>query len=473
MSGPFDSFVLFAEMRTGSNFLETNLNAFDGICCHGEAFNPHFIGYPNADEILGVTQKERDQDPCGLLDAIGNAPGLNGFRYFHDHDPRVFEKIVADKRCAKILLTRDTLDSFVSWKIAQTTGQWKLTDVKRRKEAKAHFDPLEYAEHVGMLRGFQQDVLRRLQVSGQTVFRLTYEDLQSVDVINGLAAFLGVEDRLEKLDTSLKVQNPASLSSKVANPEDMAAALAVHERRDLDAVADFEPRRFATVPSYVACQRAPLLFMPLKGGPTDRILLWLAAVDEGSEDELLGKMSQKDLRQWKRAHPGHRSFTVLRHPVARAHQAFCSHILGTGAQVYAGIRQTLVRRYGLPLSPDGPDADYSLDDHRAAFKAFLAFLRPNLNAQTAIRVDAAWCSQAQAVQGFGTFALPDFILRETELEMGLHMLASAVGCEAPSVPSEVEDAPFSLAQVYDEEIETLAARAYQRDYMTFGFDRWR
>ena len=59
MTRRFDYFILLAEMRTGSNFLESNLNAFDGIACHGEAFNPHFIGYPNKTEILGVTQAMR------------------------------------------------------------------------------------------------------------------------------------------------------------------------------------------------------------------------------------------------------------------------------------------------------------------------------------------------------------------------------------------------------------------------------
>ena len=54
MTTRFNSFVVFAEMRTGSNFLEANLNAFLGIKCHGEAFNPHFIGYPNTTHILGV-----------------------------------------------------------------------------------------------------------------------------------------------------------------------------------------------------------------------------------------------------------------------------------------------------------------------------------------------------------------------------------------------------------------------------------
>ncbi len=57
-------------MRTGSNFLEANLNAFDGFECHGEAFNPHFIGYPNKTEILDVTQAQRDADPARLINRL-------------------------------------------------------------------------------------------------------------------------------------------------------------------------------------------------------------------------------------------------------------------------------------------------------------------------------------------------------------------------------------------------------------------
>lgn len=86
MSGPFDYFVLFAEMRTGSNFLESNLNALGDVACFGEAFNPHFIGYPNRAEILGITREERDAAPEKLIAAIRDVPGtLGGFRYFHDH----------------------------------------------------------------------------------------------------------------------------------------------------------------------------------------------------------------------------------------------------------------------------------------------------------------------------------------------------------------------------------------------------
>lgn len=63
MPSKFDLFVVLAEMRTGSNFLEANLNALDGVSCHGEAFNPFFIGYPNVDNVLGVSQDQREADP--------------------------------------------------------------------------------------------------------------------------------------------------------------------------------------------------------------------------------------------------------------------------------------------------------------------------------------------------------------------------------------------------------------------------
>ena len=219
MTNRFDYFVVLAEMRTGSNFLESNLNAIDGLTCHGEAFNPAFIGYPNKSEILGVTCDIRDDDPLRLIGAIRDEPGaLRGFRYFHNHDPRAFEILVDDPRCAKIILTRNPLDSYVSLKIAQATGQWKLTDVKRRKDGKAEFDAEEFQTHVEGLQAFQVSLLNRLQCSGQAPFYLAYEDLQSVKVMNGLANWLGVKGRLEALDDALKPQNPQSLSARSPIP---------------------------------------------------------------------------------------------------------------------------------------------------------------------------------------------------------------------------------------------------------------
>ena len=470
----FDYFVVFAEMRTGSNFLETNLNAFDGLHCLGELFNPHFIGYPNRTEMLGFTQQMRDGDPMKLLRALRQHDGLAGFRCFHDHDDRVIDKALKDPRCAKIVLTRNPLDSYVSWKIAQETGQWKLTNVTRRKDARVRFDGAEFDAHVEALQAFQLRLMRGLQTSGQTAFYVAYEDLRDLDVMNGLAAWLGTNARLEALDTSLKPQNPEPIGDKVANPAEMEQALAGLDRFNLTQTPNFEPRRGAATPSYVGAARTPLLFLPMRGGPEDEVIDWLAALDGVDRDALALRMSQKDLRKWKRQNRGHRSFTVLRHPVARAHAAFCRRILNAGPGSYLQIRDTLRRVHKVSLPREGPGADWSRAAHRRAFAEFLDFLRANLNGQTAVRVDAAWCSQAQALQGFGDFVPPDHVFREEEWRAEVTALAASLGAGDVPVPgATAPDTPHALADIYDDEIEEMARKIYQRDYMMFGWGPWR
>lgn len=470
----FDYFVVFAEMRTGSNFLESNLNAFPGLQCHGEAFNPHFIGYPNTTGILGIDQAARDRDPAALIDRIrSGSEGLGGFRFFNDHDPRVLDIVLPDPRCAKIILTRNPAESYVSWKIAQATGQWKLTNTKHAKAALARFDAGEFERHLAAVQGFQTLLLNALQTSGQTAFYLAYEDLQDVEVMNGLAAWLGCAQRLEALDDRLKRQNPQPMSEKVENFAEMERALARLDRFDLSRTPNLEPRRNPVVPTYVAAVRTPLLYLPIRCGPEAAVRQWLAALDGGSEEELLGDFSQKTLRQWKRENTGHRGFTVLRHPVARAHAAFCEKILTTGSGSYGQVRQTLRGRYGVPLPKGEPGVDWTPEAHRAAFLGFLKFLKANLQGQTPVRVDACWASQASVIQGMGAFALPDVLLREEELAEELPRLAARVGVvEAPQVASETDPHRMRLAEIYDPEIETATRDAYIKDYDDFGFGAW-
>lgn len=469
----FDYFVVFAEMRTGSNFLETNLNAFDDLACHGEAFNPHFIGFPNVDAVLDVSQAERDDNPKKLLRAFKKTPELSGFRYFHDHDPRVFDMVMDDPKCAKVVLTRNPVDSYVSWKIAKATGQWKLTDAKTRKDGKADFDADEFAAHLDALQSFQVTLLNHMQVSGQSAFYVAYEDLQSVAVMNGLAAWLGVESRLEELDKNLKVQNPSALSDKVSNFGQMTSALAGLDRFNLTRTPNFEPRRGAAVPTYFASSTAPLVYLPVRGGRQDEVMAWLKTLDGAQGGKPGSKLSQNGLRDWMRDHPGHRSFSVLRHPLERAHAVFCHRILNNGQGGYAGIRTTLSKRYNVPL-PDDPNGDgYSKSDHRDAFAQFLRFLKVNLAGQTAVRVDPDWASQAKTVEGFAEFVLPDRLIRQETLAAELADFAASVGIEnAPALAPNESDDRYCLKDIYDVEIEALGRAAYGRDYLMFGFEDW-
>ncbi|MEH7830150.1 hypothetical protein [Gemmobacter denitrificans] len=204
----FTSFVMFAAMRTGSNFLEANLNALNGVTCHGEVFNPHFMGKKDQTEMFGIDLAERDANPLAVLARMRAEDGLVGFRLFQDHDSRVIDHVLADPTCAKIILTRNPLDSYVSLKIAQETGQWKLQNAAKLKTARVPFHAAEFETHLAELQAWQIALLHGLQVSGQTGFYIDYDDLNDLDVLNGLAAFLGVESRLTATDPKLKKQNP-------------------------------------------------------------------------------------------------------------------------------------------------------------------------------------------------------------------------------------------------------------------------
>jgi hypothetical protein len=154
MARRFEAFVIFAEMRTGSNHLEESLNGLADIECHGEVFNPTFIGHHNRFEFLGYDLARRERDPVGLVDAmIARGDTLPGFRFFHDHDPRVLDRVLNDPRIAKVLLTRNPLDSYVSRRIATETGQWRLTDLKHSRSGKIDFDGRGVRTHAARLGG--------------------------------------------------------------------------------------------------------------------------------------------------------------------------------------------------------------------------------------------------------------------------------------------------------------------------------
>ena len=463
-------------MRTGSNLLESKLNMFVDLLSVGEAFNPNFIGSPKAQNVMGISLMDRAQNPIPLLEKIKQpSQTIHGFRYFHDHDPRVLLPCLLDLRCAKIILTRNPVESYVSWKIAHQTGQWKLQNINRRKEAsKIVFDAKEFLEYLTRIQNFSLYLNTRLQTTGQAAFQLNYEDLQNQDVINGTAHFLGSTGKIEAVKTKLLPQNPVALSEKVENFPKMQAELAQIDRFNLAKVPDFEPRRRPTVSHYIATPKGALLFMPVRSGPLEMIRQWLAALEEVDPSGLLTDFEPAALKAWQQTHSGHRSFTVIRHPVARAHHVFCTRILSTEPHQFSRIRNILGRFFHIKLPENANDISYDLVAHRAAFMQFLQFLNANLSNQTNIRIDPNWASQNQILRAMAYNAHPDMIIRENEMDIYLQALALQTGYSSVAkVPAEPSHTPFTLDEVYDDQIEDLAQSAYSTDYTTFGFGRFK
>jgi hypothetical protein len=164
----------------------------------------------------------------------------------------------------------------------------------------------------------------------------------------------------------------------------------------------------------------------------------------------------------------HRSFTVIRHPLLRAHVAFREKIV---SGQLAEHRRILIRAYKADLPDPGqpfPDAA----SERAAFLVFLHYARLATSGQTGQRVDPNWASQTAIVQGFASFQPLDLVIREDRLAEGLAFLAAEVGAKPVPTPA-LDPAEQALAAIYDDRVEAAAAEAYARDYMGFGFGPWR
>lgn len=449
----FRSFVIFAEMRTGSNHLEETLASVPGLMLFGEAFNPLFVGGPKKEELCGLTLAEREKDPFKLLNAMAaEADGaLHGFRYFHDHDPRVFDALIADKSCAKIILTRNPAESYVSLKIAQETGQWRLTNFKKAKSAKARFEAPEYFDMLEAHRSFQAKISRALRSTGQTLFPIAYEELGDLEVLNGLLSYLGVEGRLDAIPGRIKRQNPDSLDNKVENWEEMARTLSEAAQFDTAPLPQFEALKGPGVRSYVASSAQKLLFMPMEGGPVSEVARWLEVVETGP---LLTGLSQADLRKWASTHQGFRAFTVLRHPLARAYHVFRTSIVPPDIPGFQRIRKVIRQQYGVPLH------EARQGNETEAFLAFMRFLKQLQNGQTSLNVPAALTSQTVLIQSFAKLMPPHLILREDELQTALPELSD----KAPYVAAPAPEFAFT------DEMRKLAMEAYRRDYMAFGFE---
>ncbi len=488
MASEFKYFVLLANMRTGSNLFEQNIRLYPEFSCHGELFNPSFIGFPDVYDLYGVSMQERELKPQKLLNRfISNEKNtLPGFRLFADHDPRILNNVLADPECAKIVLTRNPLDSFVSQTIAETTNQWKLTDVSARKKALVDFDILAFRPYLKKIQSYLTEIKQGLQKSGQTAFQLSFEDLNNVEVFNGLATFLGGAEPRKELNPTLVRQNPESLREKVVNYDEMVDQVGKIDLLALEAVPILEPVRNPGSKNFFGGNTVPILCLPMHKSEQSALANWLKAHEKqaSGQGKLSRNMNQKQLGQWLADRTARHTIAVVTHPVERAYEAFYRHIFCTGDDLFPWIRTTLQNHYNmfvpekkLAVNPNRSvleNSGYTVRNHQEAFTTFLGFIKGNLQGLTKARVDQSWASQNSILQGYCRLVFPDVVARKETLAEVLQQTEEKLGL--PAIPLEMAaETPkcFELDEIYSPEIEAMARAAYARDYQMFGFGDWR
>jgi len=478
---PFTSFVIFGAMRSGSNLLEKFLNQYGGLVCHGELFHAGFIGKPGVHKYLGMTRKERNNNPETLLKAVRQADPekIVGYRFFQAHDQRLMTRALIDPHCAKIILTRNPVESFVSLAIARETDQWLISDPAHRKEAQIHFDLAEFADYVKERDDYYGKISKALRLSEQPYFEIDYETLNDVTTINSLTAFLGVTEKLDRLEQPIKRQNPGSLSQKILNYNEISAALDLPDKKVSQPSALKRERETGTDLSRIYFSKNKAIALaPVPSTPIASAQEWMTQVD-GTPPQ--NGFSAKAFSDWQGNHPDPIFFTVVDHPLRRAYSAFMHKIFPTGPDSYLKIREQLQRQFGLLLPPGDVSKfqsraelgaiGYGIDEHRTSFKQFLVFVAGNLESQTDIRQDGKWQSQSEIIRRYRVLHPVLHVFNTESLRTDLKYLENKL--DLPPMFGWHEEPKtefsFSLSDIYDDEIEALARAAYAPDYERFGY----
>ena len=282
----------------------------------------------------------------------------------------------------------------------------------------------------------------------------------------------GVVDNAYHTLEAMRFVLPNGLELDSADPkaEDVLREIAIP---DLGYIPSHEPERGPGVRMFHACATVPLLYMPIRGAGLDPVPDWMRDLDPAGKVEY--GMTQKEVRRWMREHPGHRSFTVLRHPLPRAYDAFCRFIQPFDVEGYAEIREALISRYNVPLPSSDAGQDWTLVHQQEAFLAFLRFLAGNLGGQTSVRVDYSWSSQQAFLEAIARFSVPDCVIRDHSISTELKHLSELIGLAGASWRggSFGYKARYPLEDVRTAEIDEACAAAYRRDYVFFGFTAWR
>ncbi len=229
-----DNFVVIGLGRTKTNLLVSLLNQHPEIYCHGELFNPHFIGYRGnpkpitAPELQFIVDKEfQTSQPIQYIKQVfqdtkkERNQRIIGYKHLYEQQEIVRAYISSTKKIKKIIPVRNPLFTYTSWKIAEASEQWVLPKGVDKMDAKISLDPLSFLNNYRYQFKSLTGYIRELQLTRQKYHIVFSEDLPSWQAMEDIFDFLGVSTEKFPLKIRLQKQNSSHFYDRLLNPEEI------------------------------------------------------------------------------------------------------------------------------------------------------------------------------------------------------------------------------------------------------------
>jgi LPS sulfotransferase NodH len=478
-------FVILGAMRTGSNLLEQTLGALGDTACWGEVFNPAFIGGPQKSDLLGWDKDRRDGDPLGCLEALieGSGDRIAGFRLFDGHSDVVLSHVLSDPDCARIVLRRDPLQSFVSLQIARTTNQWMLRNPRRRLTAKITFEAEEFAIYRADLFAHYGRLKTDMEAASLSAFDIDYDQMSDPAVLQAVAQHVGSQGQVPT-GPVLHRQNPESLRDKVANYGEMCTALGMEE----------EPRRapdLVTARDVLVMPEGPMALAPIEGPGLAAMLSLMQWVDSGLRNtQVLPRKKLPDMAARGELFTSgfdaqtlpdklglSRVFAPVCHPATRMHALFLEELFGPG-WAHAPVRAMIEAEIGPLPEPREVRRDATVFPQtlrRGAFRTYLGIVKAALAGQGQFSPRLAWYPQADLVDAYAQEVRLDRVVELEKFDVFARRYCKRVSL--PPLPDfEAEDMSraglvldFAVDETLDADTSAILEEIYAEDYRRFGY----
>lgn len=235
---PWVDFVLFAQPRTGSNWLCSRLNQIPNVTMHYELFHesrPFYSEKIRGGHNILKTPNERDADIDSFLkmisrDDLGN---IIGFKLFPWQNSALEERILSSN-VKKILLFRENaLAQFASDLVAIATNSFGMEDERSDiavEENLPIFDQKTFEEwYYGRLQWYENIVKRSAKSGG--CYILCYENLSIDFVFRSTIQFIGIRpDREFPIQETPRRKRQIKVPARFKNAADVEEYL---ERNNL------------------------------------------------------------------------------------------------------------------------------------------------------------------------------------------------------------------------------------------------
>jgi hypothetical protein len=124
-------------------------------------------------------------------------------------------RLLYDPGVAKVVLSRNLLEAYISLETARETGVWLTTEAAKAPPRPVKVEINKLVTFALRQSLYYNDVQTVLHQTGQRYLQVDYNEIKDLAKLNEIARFVGSEHQFDAVTEPIRKQNPGSLEERI------------------------------------------------------------------------------------------------------------------------------------------------------------------------------------------------------------------------------------------------------------------